>query len=268
MMLLASEVYFEENGNHIILTRVEEKNLLVAAQGGNLDALQEIARHNQRLVMSVVKGYHNTGLGGDQEWIDLVQWGNVGLMQAIQKWDSQRGLAFSTYAVWWIRQYVRRYGVSKGQSFYISFREAEITSQILYTRSKLLAQLERDPTIEEIASESHQSVDDVTLCLDVSQPIFSLDTDSQDDSRDSYDFIEDPGESPEAMAEVRFVLQQVADMIKTLPSTWGKVIYMRYGLEETHAMTYEEIGKTLGVSKSAIQQIEKHALGRLRYLLV
>jgi RNA polymerase primary sigma factor len=266
-MLLASEVYFEENGNHPLLSREDERRLLIAAQGGDLDALQEFARHNQRLVMSVVRGYHNAGLGGDQEWIDLVQWGNVGLMAAIKRWDSSREFAFSTYAVWWIRHYIRRYGMAKGQSFYISFQDAEYTSQILRARSKLLASLEREPNPEEIAAESRHTLDSVLLCLAVHAPIGSLDQDGSADDRDGYDFLEDTGTSPEETAEIRLVLTQVAEAIKSLPPNWGRVICMRYGLEETKEMTYEEISKILQVSRTRIQQIEKHALGRLRYLL-
>ena len=247
--------------HHTLLTGDEERSLLLAAQGGNADALEEIVLHNQRLVYRIAVRYHRFGYGGDQELTDLMQWGNIGLLSAIRKWDGRKG-KFSTYATYWVKALVRRYSLIKGIPFGVSFGQSERMGHARASRVHLMMSKNREPTLFEIANEADVPLDEVMFSCDIARNVISLDQGWEESDGNLHEIIKDDTQDIEN--DEQLDIQGLKMGMKYLSEKERDVIAHRYAIDDNDFWTFDKLAAKYGVSRTRIQQIEKDALHKLK----
>ncbi len=257
------KVYLKEIGRVPLLTPEEEIELAIRIGDNDQQAKQRLAEANLRLVVSIAKRY--VGLG--MQFLDLIQEGNLGLIKAVDKFDYTKGFKFSTYATWWIRQAITRAIADQARTIRIPVHMVETINKVKKTNSQLLHKNGRDPTAEEIAAELDMSVEKVREILRVSQEPVSLETPIGEEE-DSHlgDFIpDDDALAPADAASMLLLKEQLNEVLKTLTMREAKVLALRFGLEDGHPRTLEEVGSEFGVTRERIRQIEAKALRKLRH---
>jgi RNA polymerase sigma factor (sigma-70 family) len=232
--------------------------------GENLEVVRALKRHlmeaNLRLVVSIAKRYRYTNLS----LLDLIQEGNLGLLKAIDRFQYRRGFKFSTYATWWIRQAITRSIADTGRAIRLPVHVVEALNAVTAARTQLARQLGRDPTIHEVATRAHMSVDKVMLVIRSSAPIASLDAPLSEDALLGETIADAGGVSPEATVLEEDTLKHVRRALESLPERERRVIELRYGITNSREHTLGEIGKRLGVTRERARQIEAQAMARLR----
>lgn len=257
------KTYLKEIGRVPLLSAEEEAVLARAAQAGDEDARRRLSEANLRLVVSVAKRYAGRGL----PFLDLIQEGNLGLIKAVEKFDSTKGFKFSTYATWWIRQAITRAIADQARTIRIPVHMVETINKVIRVSRQLLQELGHDPSPEEIAKEMNMPVDRVRDILKIAQEPVSLETPIGEEE-DSHlgDFIPDD-DAPEPAEAASFMLlkEQLVEVLKTLTPREEKVLRLRFGIEDGHTRTLEEVGKEFNVTRERIRQIEAKALRKLRH---
>ena len=257
------KVYLKEIGRVPLLTPEEEIELAIRIADGDEAAKKRLAESNLRLVVSIAKRYVGRGM----QFLDLIQEGNLGLIKAVDKFDFTKGFKFSTYATWWIRQAITRAIADQARTIRIPVHMVETINKVKKTNSILLHKNGRDPTAEEIAAELDMPVEKVREILRVAQEPVSLETPIGEEE-DSHlgDFIpDDDALAPADAASMLLLKEQLGEVLKTLTPREEKVLSLRFGLEDGHPRTLEEVGKEFNVTRERIRQIEAKALRKLRH---
>lgn len=225
------------------------------------DAGEELTNSNLRLVVSIARKYQNRGL----PMLDLVQEGNLGLMRAVEKFDSHRGFKFSTYATWWVRQAVTRALADQGRTIRLPVHIVERLQQIGSAERELYRRLDRAASPAEIADELGWTPESVEVLLQQRQHTVSLETPVGEEESTLEDFIQDTGGWPTDEMAIRMVTRQnVVDALQDLPPRLRLVLALRFGFFDDRPRTLEEVGQELGVTRERVRQLERQALDRLR----
>ncbi|MBI3013800.1 MAG: RNA polymerase sigma factor RpoD/SigA [Candidatus Tectomicrobia bacterium] len=244
-----------------LLTKEEEQALGKSSQAGDPAALDHLIRANLRYVVSVAKRYRDCGLS----LLDLINEGNVGLIQAAKRFDPDRGVKFITYAVWWIRQAIMHALADQSGTVRLPIKQAGLLYKIGETYRRLVQDNNKEPTIEEMAKELSVPAEDLESIMRVYRAHLSLDTPMKNDDDTSYlDMME--GQNTPSIEEhlVKASLsREIEELLSDLPEREQQILRMRYGFDG-EAKTLEEIGQEIGLSRERVRQIEKKAKLRLR----
>lgn len=259
-------LYLREIGKIPLLSAEEELDLAQRVVAGDKKAKDKMAEANMRLVVSIAKRYSGRGL----DFLDLIQEGNTGLLRAVEKFDPDKGFKFSTYATWWIRQAITRAIADQARTIRIPVHMVETINKLLRTQRRMTQELNREPSIEELAKELEMEPEKVEYVMKIKQDIHSLDAgvgrDGDDDSESVLgDFIEDEdAKSPESSAGDQLLKEQVSSILGALTEREQKIVKMRFGLDDGKNHTLEEVGQEFSVTRERIRQIEAKALAKLR----
>jgi len=256
-------MYLREIGRIPLLNAREEIDLAQRIEKGEKRAKEKLIQSNLRLVVSIAKKYVGRGLS----FLDLIQEGNQGLMRAVEKYDWQRGFKFSTYATWWIRQAITRAIADQARTIRIPVHMVETINKLIRASRKLMQELGREPTPEEIGAEMLLPADRVREIFKIAQGTTSLEKPVGDEGDSMLgDFIQDTSQpSPYDTASRQLLKENIDEVLDSLSEREAKVLKMRFGLDGYRPMTLEEVGKEFGVTRERIRQIEAKALRKLKH---
>ncbi|MEP6911032.1 MAG: sigma-70 family RNA polymerase sigma factor [Actinomycetota bacterium] len=257
----ALQLFLNEMARYPLLTAEEEVELAKLIERGDKAAKDRMVNSNLRLVVSIAKKYQGHGLS----LLDLIQEGIIGLIRAVEKFDWRRGFKFSTYATWWIRQAVQRGVANKARTIRMPVHIVDRERKIAKAERELLAKLERAPTLEEIAEAAKLPLKQVREVQDAARAVTSLDRPVGSDSDTSFgDLVSGSEAPPEEELEVSLRQDALRRAVADLPDREQDVLKLRFGLNgDPTPQSLEQIGKTLGLTRERVRQIETDALKRL-----
>lgn len=255
--------YLREIGKVPLLSAEEEVELAKRFERREKFGKDTLIQSNLRLVVSIAKKYIGRGLS----LLDLIQEGNQGLIRAVEKYDWRKGFKFSTYATWWIRQAITRAIADQARTIRIPVHMVETINKLYRISRRLMQELGREPTPEEIAEEAEIEPDRVREIFKISQEVTSLEAPVGEDQESFLgDFIPDESQlSPVDAASKQLLKDHLDEVLSTLSDREARVLKLRFGLEGNKQMTLEEVGRVFGVTRERIRQIEAKALRKLKH---
>jgi RNA polymerase primary sigma factor len=258
------QLFLKDIGKVRLLTAQEEVELAKRIERGDLDAKQKMVESNLRLVVSIAKNYRNQGL----PFLDLIQEGTLGLVRAAEKFDYRKGFKFSTYATWWIRQAIARALADKARTIRIPVHVVEKLNKIGRAERKLVTELGREPTPDEIAEVTGIDPEEVDQIKRSAQAPVSLEKPVGDEEESEFgQFIADEkAESPFERAADLLTKEALREALENLSYRERRVLELRYGLGGEHPRTLDEVGRTFNVTRERIRQIENQSLKKLQSL--
>jgi RNA polymerase primary sigma factor len=282
-------MYLKEIGRVDLLSTDDERRLAQAIENGNRAAAMleeeptdtvgyrrlrrtvhagsraksELIQANLRLVVSIAKRYSGRGM----QFLDLIQEGNLGLMRAVDKFDHTKGFKFSTYATWWIRQAITRAIADQARTIRIPVHMVESMNRVMRTQRQMHQELEREPTLDELAERCALPVERIREILRYSLDPLSLDSPvGEEDDSNLSDFIADlTADTPADLATKRMLTMAVEEALGELSTREQEIVRMRFGLDDGQARTLEDVGKYFNVTRERIRQIEAKTLAKLRH---
>ncbi|HEY3346881.1 MAG TPA: sigma-70 family RNA polymerase sigma factor [Nitrospirota bacterium] len=260
----AIKMYLKEIRVANLLNFEEEQALAHKVEQGDQEARAHMIEANLRLVVNIGKRYINRGL----PFSDIIEEGNIGLIKAVEKFKPEKGFRFSTYASWWIKQSIERALVNQTRTIRLPVHIAEVINTFVKVVRRLIQNLKREPTVDEIAAEMNYSTDQVKDIMQLIRKTHSLDTPIGNKEEGSLkDLIEDEASlSPAKVTEGIIRHEQIIQWLEYLTDNEKKVISLRFGLEDGEAQTLEVIGKEFGLTRERVRQIEASALNKLRFI--
>jgi RNA polymerase primary sigma factor len=257
----ALQLFLNEAGRYKLLTADEEVALSKRIERGDKAAKDLMINSNLRLVVSIAKKYQGHGLS----LLDLIQEGIIGLIRAVEKFDWRRGYKFSTYATWWIRQAVQRGVANKSRTIRIPVHILERETKIARAERELIAEMEHQPTDEEIAKRAKLPIKQVREVRKAARAVTSLDKPLGDESDSSFgDLVATSEHDVEEEIHVGLTEETLRKAVAALPEREQEVLKLRYGLEgDDDPKSLDEIGRRLGLTRERVRQIESQALERL-----
>ena len=255
------KMYLKDIGRFPLLTSEQEIELAKRIEEGDPKAREELTNCNLRLVVSIAKKHMNRGLN----FLDLIQEGNIGLMKAVEKFDYNRQLKFSTYATWWIRQGIQRAIADQGRLIRIPVHMGDNIAKVGKVRRQLIQDLGREPTTGEIGERLGMTEKDIEYILKIAQEPVAFET-PVGEEEDSHlgDFIEDTTTlSPQEVTENKMLKDALNEVLKSLTPREQMVIRLRFGLDDGRTRTLEEVGAMFNLTRERIRQIQTKALGKL-----
>ncbi len=255
-------MYLKEIGTVPLLTTEEELTLAKRKAEGDEYAKERLIEANLRLVVSIAKRYTGRGMS----FLDLVQEGNLGLIKGVEKFDYTKGYKLSTYATWWIRQSVTRALADQARTIRVPVHMVETINKMSKMQRKLTLELGYEPSVAELADALEMSEDKVMEIMQIAREPASLETPiGEEDDSNLGDFVADNNVvTPESNVENVMLREHIDALLGDLKERERQVIVMRFGLEDGHPRTLEEVGKSFNVTRERIRQIEAKALRKLR----
>lgn len=255
-------MYLKEIGTVPLLTANEELELAKRKQDGDEYAKQRLIEANLRLVVSIAKRYTGRGMS----FLDLVQEGNLGLIKGVEKFDYTKGFKLSTYATWWIRQSVTRALADQARTIRVPVHMVETINKMSKMQRKLTLELGYEPSVTELANALDMTEEKVMEIMQIAREPASLETPiGEEDDSNLGDFVADSNVlTPEGNVESVMLREHIDTLLGDLKERERQVIVLRFGLEDGHPRTLEEVGKEFKVTRERIRQIEAKALRKLR----
>ena len=255
-------MYLKEIGTVPLLTAEEEYALAMKKQEGDEYAKQRLIEANLRLVVSIAKRYTGRGMS----FLDLVQEGNLGLIKGVEKFDPEKGFKLSTYATWWIRQSVTRALADQARTIRVPVHMVETINKMSKMQRKLTLELGYEPSVKELAEHLDMTEEKVQEIMQIAREPASLETPiGEEDDSNLGDFVADANVlSPEGNVESVMLREHIDSLLDDLKERERQVIVLRFGLEDGHPRTLEEVGREFNVTRERIRQIEAKALRELR----
>ncbi|MCL7462024.1 RNA polymerase sigma factor RpoS [Pseudomonas sp. NW5] len=261
----AIQLYLNEIGFSPLLSAEEEVYFARRSRNGDEAARHRMIESNLRLVVKIARRYNHRGLS----LLDLIEEGNLGLIRAVKKFDPERGFRFSTYATWWIRQTIERALMSQTRTIRLPVHVVKELNLCLRAARELTQKLDHEPTAEEVASLLDRSVDDINRLLGLNERIASVDaTLGEGSERTLLDTLSDqqPGD-PLVLLQDQNLHASLDQWLSQLPDKQCEVVVRRFGLRGCEPSTLEEVGRSIGLTRERVRQIQVEALQQLRVLL-
>ncbi|MCR4404734.1 MAG: sigma-70 family RNA polymerase sigma factor [Candidatus Acetothermia bacterium] len=259
------ERYLQEIGKVPLLSEAEERELARRVRAGDEEAKERFIRANLRLVVSIARHYSSYGL----PLLDLIQEGNVGLLRAVERFQPEKGYKFSTYATWWIRQAIVRALAEQGRTIRLPEHVIELILKINEAEEEFLHETGQRPTLEELAKRLDLPLEKVRQAKEAAAHPLSLEAPVGERGEETLgDLLGADGLSPPQEITRELLLSELEESLQELPEREREILELRYGLRGREALTLEEIGKLLGISRERVRQLEAQALQRLRDPLI
>jgi len=256
------KLYLKEIKDIPLLTADQEKDLATKIKKGSRMARQKMIKSNLRLVINIAKRYSYLGI----PLSDLIEEGNLGLMKAVEKYNPKKGYRFSTYAAWWIKQYITRAIANQGKTIRIPVYMVELLIRFKKVQEILAQKLRRTPSIQEIAKKMKKPVVKVKRLKEIVAKISSLHAPiGEDGSGEFMDLIEDESLSTSVDELATFLLRErIASLLEKMSARERKILILRYGLKDGITRTLDETAKKFGITRERVRQIESVAMKKLR----